>query len=590
MLRTARFPHAFVALSLLTGCGAARAPERARAAPVAASATSQATTAPPPPAAPQADLLARFDALRTRVVEGFLRDDPAWARTLGLHEYDGQVGDYAREAIAARIERLRGDERDLAAIDPAALGDEDAALDLALLRQQTAEHLFSLVDRDFARTRPQFYEDLFSVNGYLDLDYAPLEERARRLVAHEKAALAQAPHVRANLAPRLSRPAAETSGKNLRGFATYLRGDVVKLLGGVGDAAFRADFARTNEALAREADALGRWLLGEVASRGDSSHVLGRERFEKLLRVQEGLEVDLDAFEREGEANLQANKLAYEALAATTKVERPRASELIPTAQTLVTSSRQFLVDHAIATLPTEDSAIVKETPPYARWNAASLEMSGPFDTARNAFYYITLPDPHWSKKEQEEYVFPFGTLVATTVHEVFPGHFLQGRWAERAPTRVQKIAGSYSFVEGWAHYVEQMMVDEGFLAGDAGVRLGQLRDALLRNCRYVVAIGVHTRGMTLPAAERRFVADCKQDKAEAREQAVRATFDPGYFAYTLGKMQILSLREEAKRRLGDRFSLRAFHDALLSHGAPPVALVRERVLADLARKLSPAP
>jgi uncharacterized protein (DUF885 family) len=175
------------------------------------------------------------------------------------------------------------------------------------------------------------------------------------------------------------------------------------------------------------------------------------------------------------------------------------------------------------------------------------------------------------------------GVALSTAIHEVYPGHFLQRQWERRAPTRTQKILESYSFVEGWAHYGEQMMIEEGFGADDAQNHLGQLSDALLRNCRVVVSLGVHAEGMKLAAAEKRFMTDCHQDKASARQEAARATFDPGYFAYTLGKIQILALREEAKKRLGAKFSLKRFHDALLAHGAPPVPLIRDRVLADLA-------
>jgi uncharacterized protein (DUF885 family) len=226
---------------------------------------------------------------------------------------------------------------------------------------------------------------------------------------------------------------------------------------------------------------------------------------------------------------------------------------------------------------------VVKETPPFQRWTTASLDWPGVFeDRPLPSFYYITLPDPSWPKKEQEEYVPTRGLLLSTTVHEVYPGHFVQGRWLLRAPTRAQKMLGSYSFTEGWAHYTEQMMIEEGLGADDPESRLGQVTDALLRDCRVVVSLGLHTKKMTLAQAEKRFVTDCHQDKASARKEAARGTFDAGYFAYTLGKLQILALREEAKKRLGGRFSLQRFHDALLSHGAPPVALIHDRVLREI--------
>jgi uncharacterized protein (DUF885 family) len=248
----------------------------------------------------------------------------------------------------------------------------------------------------------------------------------------------------------------------------------------------------------------------------------------------------------------------------------------------MMKDARDFVVAHRIVSLATNDAPVVRETPPYERWNSASLDMSGPFETARSAFYQLTTPDRTMPAKERQAYLGTLGDLLGTTIHEVYPGHFVQGLWMERAPTRVQKASGSYSFIEGWAHYAEQMMIDEGFGADDPADKLAMLHGALLRNCRFAASVGIHTKGMTVEQAEKRFMNDCHQDAATAHEQAVRGTFDPGYFAYTLGKLQILALREEARKALGDRFSLQRFHDALLSHGAPPVALVHDRVLRDL--------
>jgi uncharacterized protein (DUF885 family) len=312
--------------------------------------------------------------------------------------------------------------------------------------------------------------------------------------------------------------------------------------------------------------------------------VLGPERYRKLLVAQEGLHLSLAELGKMGEENLLANKKAFDDLVKkNVKLTPVKQAALFDEAAQLTVAARRFVVDRKLCTIPTEEQAVVKETPPFMRWNAAFLDSPGVFEERPlRGFYYITLPDPSWSKKEQEEYVSPHGILLATTIHEVYPGHFLQGQWLKRAPTRAQKLLTSYSFTEGWAHYGEQMMIEEGFGEGSPESRLGQLSDALLRNCRVVVSLGVHTARMTIAEAERRFVHDCHQDKATAREQAARAAFDPGDFAYTLGKIQILALRDEAKKRLGSRFSLQRFHDALLAHGAPPVPLIRERVLREL--------
>jgi uncharacterized protein (DUF885 family) len=198
------------------------------------------------------------------------------------------------------------------------------------------------------------------------------------------------------------------------------------------------------------------------------------------------------------------------------------------------------------------------------------------------AWFNVTLPDATLSDIDARGYLGTEGILRMTTVHEAFPGHFVQIRRSDHAPTHIQRIYGSYAFTEGWAHYTEQLMVEEGFGADDPETRAAQLKEALLRNCRFAASFGMHTRGMTVAQAEERFVTECHQARTVAHEQTLRGTYDPGYFAYTLGKLQILDLREEAKRRLGPRFSLRRFHDALLAHGSPQLPLVRERVLAEL--------
>ncbi len=532
------------------------------------------------PAAASGIPAAVFGSLADRVLDGLLADDPANARELGLHEYDGKVAPMSKDAIRERVARLNRALAELGAVDPTLLS-ADQTLDLQELRVWVALERFFLADVEAPRRYPQTYEPLFTVNLYVDRDYAPLEERARRLVAHEAAALAEVVHVRENLIPPLSKPVTEVAARDFAGFATYLRGDVVKAMASVGDAQQRERFARTNEALAKAADELASWLKKQAA-RGDQSHVLGARRFMELLQVQEGLQTPLAEFERMNEENLAENKRAFEELAVKVRDKPVVEADYLAAATRMTREARAFVIEHQIVSLASEDDATVRETPPYKRWNAASMEMSGPFESARSAYYYLTFPDKSWPDNERQAYLGSLGDLLGTTIHELYPGHFVQGRWVDRAPTRVQKAFANYAFVEGWAHYTEQMMIDEGFGRDDPANRLAMLRGALLRNCRFAAAIGIHAKGETVEQAAERFATDCHQDAPTAREQAVRGTFDPGYFAYTLGKLQIMQLRQEAARRLGGKFSLRRFHDVLLSHGAPPLALVRDRVLSEL--------
>lgn len=518
------------------------------------------------------------------VVRRLLERTPAQMRWLGFHDFDGRVADYSEAGLRARITELRQ-----ARVDLADLGQGltvDGELDAQLARQKVELDLFELTELETWRTHPNFYAELFSVDDYIVRDYAPLEDRAAAMLRHLRAAAAQIPNIRKNLRSPLSEPVVKTSIGIYRGYAEYLRGDVQTFLDGVKDQETRTQAKAAANAVAMGAEAVAQHLEKVELPKADQSHVLGRARYERLLLAQEALDTPIEVLVAMAEEDLAKNRAAYEKLASEVSKKRPAASQLLAEARAVVESSKKFVLEKKIVTLPAKDAVRVEETPPFMRWNSAFLNGPGPFDSPELvAYYYVTLPDPSWPAKEQEEYVMPHGELVATSVHEVFPGHYVQGLWQRNAPTFVQKVSSSYSFSEGWAHYVEQMMVDEGFGAEDPETRLGQLGDALLRNCRFVASIGLHVNGWTVEQAKQRFVEDCKQDEANARQQAVRGTFDPGYFAYTLGKLQILALREEAKAKLGPRFDLQRFHDVLLSHGAPPVPLVRARVLEELGAK-----
>ena len=544
-----------VALCLLaSGCGSAPAPK------------------PAPTAARTIETLGRE----------YVALSPALGRMSGLHEHDGHVSDVSLTGLTTHVASLRSLRAAIAAL-PAATSEDDA-LDRKLLAQMIDGDLFDLVEVDVARTRPTFYAELFSVDDYIVRDYAPLAVRAKAMLDHLRAGHAQVGAIRTNLRSPLSLPVVQTAISIYRGFSVYLRGDVQSFLDTVVDAAVKREAKALALAQAEAADATATYLESVELPKADQSHVLGRARYEALLRAQEALTTPIEDLERMAEADLAKNKAAYEALVQTgVQKTRPAAGELLAESRKLVEESRAFVVDHHVVTLPIEPNVQVAETPPFQRWNSAFLNGAGAYDRPDlTAYYYITLPDPKWPAKEQAEYVMTRGEIVSTGVHEVFPGHYLQGLWQQRAPTFMQKISHSYSFGEGWAHYAEVMMVDEGFRANAPETRLGQLSDALLRDCRFVASIGIHVRGWSVDDAKKRFREDCKQDEAGAREQAVRGTFDPGYFAYTLGKLQILALRQEAKDKLGARFDLRAFHDALLAHGSPPIPLIHDRVLSAL--------
>jgi hypothetical protein len=384
-----------------------------------------------------------FAALRDRIVDRWLADDPSTARSAGLHAYDGKVAPVSAQAIAARLARVEKERAELAAVNTATLS-ADEKLDLALMLQRADATLFAGRDLDVFRRSPMAYEDLFSLNAYLDRDYAPIVERAEHLLAHAEAALVEVPHIAENLAPTLSKPVAQTGAKVFQGYADYLRKDLRAQLTGVGSPELQARIAKATEALAAAATLFSERLKAQ-ARVGDDSHVLGPARYEKLLLVQEGLRISLAELSKMGEDKLQADKRAYAELTRRkVKLTPTKRDAAFADARRLTEAARRFILDKKLVTIPSDEQPVVKETPPYQRWNAAFLDQAGPLeDKVLPGFYYITLPDPAWPKKEQDEYLPPQGILLSTTIHEVYPGHFLHGLWIKRAPTRVQKLFAS---------------------------------------------------------------------------------------------------------------------------------------------------
>jgi uncharacterized protein (DUF885 family) len=272
--------------------------------------------------------------------------------------------------------------------------------------------------------------------------------------------------------------------------------------------------------------------------------------------------------------------------------EHPAADSLIPDSRRHVEAIRQFVIDHQIITLPSPVRIQVKETPVYAReTSTASSDGPGPFETkATEAYYYITPVDPHWTAKQKEDWLasFNYYTTDVVTIHEAYPGHYTQFLHLNASKaTKVEKIFGNYAFIEGWAHYTERMVLDEGYGSrpGDpviaAKYRLAQSGDALLRICRLCVSIKTHCQGMNVDGATKFFMDNWYQGDKPSRQEALRGTFDPGYLFYTLGKLEIFKLRDDYQKQEGSRYSLKTFNDAMLDNGMPPIRLLREILLTD---------
>jgi uncharacterized protein (DUF885 family) len=226
---------------------------------------------------------------------------------------------------------------------------------------------------------------------------------------------------------------------------------------------------------------------------------------------------------------------------------------------------------------------LVDEAPPYQRWNFAYIVIPGPYEKGLPSTYYISPPDPKWPAAEQKAYLPGRSSLLFTSAHEVWPGHFLQFLHSNRAPSKFAQVFQTYAFVEGWAHYAEEMMYDAGLDADDPSIHVGQLTEALLRNVRFLSAIGLHTGRMSVAESKKMFRESAFADAGNAGQQAARGTFDPAYLNYTLGKLMIRKLRDDWTASRGGRSAWRDFHDQFLRYGGPPIPLVRNAMLGESA-------
>ncbi len=531
--------------------------------------------------------------ISSRYLRSLYESYPEMASYLGLHEYDGRISDPSESARRARITELEGFRESLARLDPAHLASNDL-LDYELLRSNVESELYRLRDLRSFEWNPLIYQ--VDVSEYTKRSYAPLPERVRRMVSY----LGQVPDYLAesfrNLRDQLPRHPVETAIEAFEGQIRYLRGDVREVVGQVEDAALLREFERACDGAASAIEDFVTRLRERLPNSNDD-FAIGSENYRKMLLFGEMVDMPLERVLEVGQRNLRENEeLLAEAtgranpggdLEETLRQlgrDHPTAEGLIPETAEMLEDIRSFLIEHDIVSVPSEVRCQVQETPPFMRWGFAFMDSPGPFErVATEAFYYVTPVEEGWSPEEKEAWLsrFSYSTLRDVSVHEAYPGHYLHFLHLKSAPTDASKVLTSYAFVEGWAHYCEQMMVEAGY--GDARLEVAQLTEALLRNCRYVVSILMHTQGMSVEEATRFFVEHGHMEELPARKEAVRGTFDPGYLNYTLGKLLILKLREDYRRERGEAFTLREFHDKLLSFGAPPVPLARRLMLTGTA-------
>jgi uncharacterized protein (DUF885 family) len=544
-----------------------------------------------------------FQKLSEEYLKGYLAWRPQMGVTLGLHEYDGKITDFSKTSMNAEIARLKDYDEKFSKIDSAALTTKEY-YDWKILRSNVKNELFSFEDLKIYTKNPMTYAGAIDVNIYIKRSFAPIEQQIKSIIAIENEAPKLYEAAKVNLQDSLALPHIQLAIEIAKGSASFLGKDLLIALKDVKNDSLMKAFNSANKKAIEAINRYASFLEKEKLAKANNKYPIGKTNFQKMLLYGEGITMSADAILAVGMKELQKEQASFNAAAKIInpnkksvdvynemQKEHPTAQSLIPDARKNLEAIRQFLIDNKIITMPSEVRVKVEETPAFARaTSTASMDTPGPFETkATEAYYYITPVDPKWTPKQQEDWLaqFNFYTTDVVSIHEAYPGHYTQFLHLNASDaSKVQKIFGSYAFIEGWAHYTEKMMLDAGFgNTGDpikaAKYRLAQSGDALLRICRLCVSINTHCHGMNVDEATKFFMNNWYQGDKPSRQEALRGTYDPGYLFYTLGKLQILKLREDYKKQEGSNYSLQKFNDAMLDNGMPPIQTMREVLLKD---------
>lgn len=521
--------------------------------------------------------------------EAYFKWEPTFAVSSGRHEYDGRLPDWSVDAIKKEIEWL-SEQRTAAASFATTELSTQQAFEQEYMLAVIDGNLFWMKDVNQPFTNPAYYLGTLDPAVYLTRPYAPLEKHMQAFIEYAKQVPLAARHIRDNLRVPLPKTFVALGINSFGGFANFYRQDVPRVFTTVKDARLQRDLKTALEPAAVAMQELATWLKGMQASATDD-FALGEERFAHMLQATERVTTPLAKLSAVGQADLERNLNALrEACAqfapqaalpdcvALVKRHKPEGGPVAAGTKQL-TELRQFVVDHRLVTIPGDEMAEVAEAPPYNRWNLAYINVPGPYDKGMPSTYYIAPPDPSWSKADQEAYIPSRAFLEFVSVHEVWPGHFLQFLHANRVTSRFGQLFVGYGFAEGWAHYSEEMMWEAGLGNGDAETHIGQLLNALLRNVRFVCAIGLHTQKMSVDTCQAMFRDQAMLDPGNAQQQAARGTYDPAYLNYTMAKLMIKKLRNDWTATRGGREAWLQYHDQLLSFGGPPIPLIRKQMM-----------
>jgi uncharacterized protein (DUF885 family) len=556
-----------------------------------------------------------FDRLVDNYFDSHFQFHPKEATAAGFHQYDAKLEDYSRASREGEISNLRTFDAELERLDPSKLPPESAA-DLTFLQSTIKARLLELQVLQMWRKDPNLYvgDVTESIFVLIKRSFAPPEERLRSVIARER----QIPGALTTARETLANPPkvyTQIAMEQMPGIIEFFKNDVPGAFQAVGpndvragasgapagnikDAALWADFQKSNDAVVKALENFQRFLQNDLLPTSHGDFRIGAENFRQKLLYEEMVKIPLEQLLEIGYADLHRNQQRLKETAAlvnpkasprdvlaSLEKDHPAPDQLLPAFRNLLGGLREFIESRKIVTIPSPILPILEETPPFMRaTTTASMDTPGAYESrATEAMFNVTLPQSDWTPERVEDWLEGFnrGTILSTSIHEAYPGHYVQFLWVNRLNSKVRKLLSCGSNVEGWAHYTEQMMLDEGYGGGDPKLRMGQLQDALLRNARFIVGIEMHTGDMTLDQAKEFFIREGYQVPAVADIEAKRGTSDPTYLVYTLGKLQIMKLRDDYKKKRGEKFTLQDFHDRFMEQGGVPLVIVRRALLGD---------
>jgi hypothetical protein len=517
--------------------------------------------------------------------------NPTTATVTGIHKYDSQLEDYSPAGNAKRLAALKKWEAEFAA--------QPASADRDLVLNYIRASLLELESVRMWERNPDIYSSGITSSAYtiMSRTFAPPTDRLKALTAREHLM----PRILSDARGTLKNPPriyTEVALEQMPGNISFFQNDVPLAFKDVHDAAVLADFKTANGAVIAALREYERWMKTELLPRSGGDFRLGAANFSKKLAYEEMVDIPLDRLLEIGYANLRANQKSFTETAlridrtkpparilAELEKDHPAPDKLLDAFRGTLNGLKDFITANKIITIPSPVLPILQETPPFERaLTFASMDTPGPYETvAKEAYFNVTLTEKEWPAERIEDFMQGFhrGVILSTAIHEAYPGHYVQFLWMQHVDSRVRKLMGANSNAEGWAHYCEQMLLDEGFAKDDPRMRLGQLQDALLRNARFIVGIEMHTGKRTMQQGVEFFEKEGYQTHEVADRETKRGTSDPTYLYYTLGKLQIMKLREDYKKMKGDKFTLQEFHDSFMKQGFPPIKIVRRALLGN---------